>query len=147
VVATNGRFTLLTVRLYSRMPAMSPPRILVVEDESFVRALIVERLAEAGFEVDQADTSDAAVRLLDADGYKLLVTDMHLPGALNGAELAERSHKKKSDLPVVFVHGRHEVVRRLEKAGIRSEVLPAPFALDELVGIVQRLTGVVHPAP
>jgi DNA-binding response OmpR family regulator len=119
---------------------MSPPRILVVEDESFVRALIVDKLMAAGFEVGQAGTSDAAVRLLDADGYKLMVTDMQLPGALNGVELVERSQKDESDFPVVFVHGRPEVVRRLEQAGIRSAALPQLFALDELFDIVRRLT-------
>jgi len=118
-----------------------PPRILVVEDESFVRALIVDTLAEAGFDVDEASDSNQAVKLLDADGYLLLVTDMQIPGKFTGAELAEHGHGRNCSIPVLFVHGRAEAMHGPNKCGIKSAVLPQPFALDDLVEIVHRLTG------
>ena len=61
---------------------MAKTRILVVEDESLVRELLVEVLTDAGFQVDEADNADEADRLLDRDGYKLLLTDIHMPGRI-----------------------------------------------------------------
>jgi DNA-binding response OmpR family regulator len=121
------------------------PRILVVEDESFVRALIVDALSEAGFDVDEACDSNEAVKLLDADGYRLLVTDMQIPGPFTGAQLAERSNRHHAPTPVLFVHGRAEAMRGLTRSGIKGAVLPQPFALDDLVAIVRRLTADVCP--
>jgi DNA-binding response OmpR family regulator len=114
-------------------------RILVVEDEPAIRALMVEILSDAGFEVDEAGNSDVAVRLLDADGYKLLVTDVNMPGELDGAQLAERAHNKDPELPVVFITARPEVLVRLRNAGIPSEILPKPFTLERLVSVVREL--------
>jgi len=80
------------------------------------------------------------VKLLDADGYRLLVTDMQIPGRFTGAELAEHSNRQNSAIPVLFVHGRVEATHRLTSSGIKGAVLPQPFALDDLVEIVRRLT-------
>ncbi len=118
---------------------MSSKRILVVEDEPFVRALMVEALAEAGYDVDDTGNSDAAARLLDADGYQVLVTDLHLPGRLNGVELAERTHARDACIPVVFVTARPDLLARLRHAGVPGTMLSKPFAMDELVTAVQRL--------
>jgi DNA-binding response OmpR family regulator len=117
---------------------MTPPplRILVVEDESFVRALIVDALTEGGFDVDEASDSNQAAKLLKADGYRLLVTDMQIPGRFTGAELAE-----KTTIPVLFVHGRADAIRCLRGSGIKSAVLPQPFALGDLVKIVRSMTN------
>jgi len=57
---------------------MQKPRVLVVEDEALIRALIVETLIDAGFDVEEAGNSDSAARMLEADGYRLLVTDVHM---------------------------------------------------------------------
>ena len=90
-----------------------PVRILVVEDEDLIRELLVEFLADAGFEVDQASNGDDAARLIEADGCQLLVTDVHMPGKLNGLELAERAGEKKArnaDCSGIRVSGRHRAL-------------------------------------
>jgi len=69
---------------------MSPQRILVVEDESLIRELLVEVLTDAGFEVDEAQDTEAAGDLIDADGYKLLLTDVHMPGPRDGSTSLNR---------------------------------------------------------
>ena len=126
---------------YNMSDSKPLPRILVVEDESFVRALIVDALTEAGFEVHEACNSNEAVKLLDEDDYLLLVSDMQIPGRFTGAELAERGNSRNGPIPVLFVHGRAEAMRGLTKAGIKGAVLPQPFALDDLVEIARSLTG------
>jgi DNA-binding response OmpR family regulator len=111
----------------------------VVEDESLIRALMVEVLVDAGYSVDQADSSDEAVRLLDADGYQLLVTDIHMPGRLDGIELGQRTHAREPALPILFVTGRPDVLARIRDAGIPGASLPKPFRMERLVSVVRGL--------
>ena len=50
---------------------MAPARILVVEDESFTRAMMVEALSEAGFQMEATGTGQRAPHLIEHDGYRL----------------------------------------------------------------------------
>ena len=93
-------------------------RVLVVEDELLNREIMAEALVEAGFTVDAADSADEAVRMLDEDGYQLLVTDIHMPGRLDGIGLAQHVHGQDPTMPIVFVTGRPDVLARLRDAGI-----------------------------
>jgi DNA-binding response OmpR family regulator len=114
-------------------------RVLVVEDEHVNRAIMAEALADAGFKVDEAASADEAVRLLDIDGYGLVVTDIHMPGRLDGIDLAQHLHSQHPALPIVFVTGRPDVLARLRGTNIRGTSLAKPFALAELVRVVRRL--------
>ena len=122
---------------------MQKPRVLVVEDEALIRALIVETLIDAGFDVEEAGNSDSAARMLEADGYRLLVTDVHMPGALDGIGLARLAHVTYPQMPVIVVTGRPDVLGRLNGSGIRGTSLAKPFKLAELVRVVSRF---VRPA-
>ena len=116
-------------------------RVLIVEDEMLNREIMAEALIEAGFAVDEAGSADEAVRMLDADGYRLLVTDIHMPGSLDGIDLAQRAHDQNPRMPIVFVTGRPDVLARLRDAGIPGTSLAKPFALEELVRVVSQLIG------
>jgi DNA-binding response OmpR family regulator len=116
-------------------------RVLIVEDEMLNREIMAEALIEAGFIVDEADSADEAVRMLDQDGYRLLVTDIHMPGRLSGIDLAQRAHDRNPHMPIVFVTGRPDVLARLRDAGIPGTSLAKPFALKELVRVVSQLIG------
>jgi two-component system OmpR family response regulator len=114
-------------------------RILVVEDEALIRELMVEVLTDAGFNVDEADNADEADKLLDIDGYKLLITDLHMPGQFDGMELARRSLKREPGLPILFVTARPDVLERLLSRGSVVSELAKPFDLARLVATVRRL--------
>jgi two-component system cell cycle response regulator CpdR len=118
---------------------MQPVRVLIVEDEYLNRELMAEALVEAGFAVDEADSADAAVPMLDVDGYELVVTDIHMPGRMDGIGLAKHMHAQHPKTPVVFVTGRPDVLARLRDAGIPGTSLAKPFKLDELVRVVRAL--------
>ena len=118
---------------------MAKARVLVVEDEAITRSVMVEVLIDAGFQVDEADNSDDALKLLDADGYTLLVTDVHMPGDLDGIDLAGHAQHHKPQLPVVFVSGRPDVYARLRATGIKGLALAKPFPLEDLVAAVTKL--------
>jgi CheY-like chemotaxis protein len=80
--------------------------ILAVEDNPDIRATVVHQLRDLGYRVHEADSADAALRILDAaEPIDLLFTDMIMPGGLNGKELAAKARAKRADLRVLFTSG------------------------------------------
>ena len=71
---------------------ITPPVILVVEDEPLVRMTAVDELDDAGFPVLEAGNPDEALAVLEArsDEVQVLFTDVDMPGSMNGMALAER---------------------------------------------------------
>jgi len=68
---------------------MAAAKILLVEDEFLIRLTLSEALSDEGFDVLQASSGDEAMTLVaDPAGLSLLLTDVELPGALNGNALA-----------------------------------------------------------
>ena len=65
------------------------PKILVVEDEVIARLAIVAMIQDAGYAVIEADNGAAAMQLLESqDGIRLMLTDIHMPAAIDGIMLA-----------------------------------------------------------
>jgi two-component system cell cycle response regulator CpdR len=124
---------------------MVATRILVVEDENVIREMMAEALSGAGFGVDQATDAEMAEALLEADGYGLLVTDIHMPGRYDGLDLAERTHAAKPDMPILVVTGRPDALGRLEGSNLQMSALIKPFRLAELVKAVRTLVGPETP--
>ena len=73
-----------------------PPVVLLVEDEPLVRMTAADELEEAGFQVLEAANADVALKVLDArsDEVQVLFTDVHMPGSMDGMELAEQVHAR-----------------------------------------------------
>jgi len=108
--------------------------ILVVEDEPSIRELVCERLVDSGFHILHAADGGAGLRILQSEAdIDLLITDVGLPGPLNGRQMADAARTVRPDLKVLFVTGyaEHSVVGdgRLE-AGMH--LLTKPFSLDVL---------------
>ena len=72
------------------MPLITLPiRILVVEDETFIRMDAAEMLGAAGFDILEAASADEAIQMLERDfDIRLLFTDIDMPGSMNGLKLA-----------------------------------------------------------
>jgi PAS domain S-box-containing protein len=129
-----------------RREAAVPARrgaVLVVDDEADIRMLVSETLQERGHRIYQAGDAAAALALLrSAPDVDLLVTDIGLPGALNGSQLAEQARALRPRLRVLFMTG------YMDKPDIgtsRIHVLPKPFQLDALSRTVRDLLA--EPAP
>lgn len=84
-----------------------PPRlrILVVEDEGLVRLLATDMLEEMGHEVFEAANAEDALRLLGAERYDVLFTDLGLPG-MGGGELAGHALRLRPEIAIIFASGR-----------------------------------------
>lgn len=115
--------------------------ILLVEDQWLIRSMVAEELAEGGFEVCEAENGDQALILIAQDPavFTLLVTDIHMPGSLNGIEVASLLRARRPDLPVIYTTGRPDVLRALQPLGDRQIVLQKPFELYALLHAVRRL--------
>ena len=80
--------------------------IMLVEDEEIVREVTAEQLREQGYRVLEADSGAAALRLLHAGArFDLLISDVALPGALNGRQIAESVRQRYAWMPVILVTG------------------------------------------
>jgi CheY-like chemotaxis protein len=115
--------------------------ILVVEDDADVRSSVVEILGELGYRVIEARDGLSALRQLDAYlETRLLLTDVGLPGGMNGRQLADEALRRRPGLKVLFASGyaRNAIVHhgRLDPG---VELIMKPFTYAELAAKVRRV--------
>jgi CheY-like chemotaxis protein len=80
--------------------------ILLVEDEEDVRELTAEQLRTLGYRVLEAQTGAAAIRVVQTGAQiDLLVSDVGLPGGMNGKQVAETVRRHRPGLPVILITG------------------------------------------
>jgi len=117
-------------------------RLLVVDDDDFVRTILVDGLRFQGFEVAEASSGFGALRELDAHVPDALVVDYAMPG-MNGDEVARRARERHHDLPVIFCSG---FADSLALQGIEgARVLRKPVAVDAVAQVVSELIGQPQP--
>ena len=113
-------------------------RILVAEDEPAVLDVLVTHLSRAGYSVVPATSGDAALSIWESsEGFDLLITDVVMPGALQGAHLARELRARRSDLPVVFLTG-YANKAMAQGNGLQSKdiCLMKPVRRDDLLAAV-----------
>ena len=117
-----------------------PSRILVVEDEFLIRLTLVEALSDEGFDVAEAETGDMALPMLEADSsIDVLLTDIQLPGELDGKRLAQRARETRPDLPVLFMTGRPDPVAEAAASPL-DRYIAKPYTLSDICSAVRSLT-------
>lgn len=88
----------------------SPIRVLVVEDEPFVRLDTVEMLRAAGFDVMDAANADEAIDVLERNpDIELIFTDIDMPGSMNGLTLAAAVRKRWPPVRIIATSGHFKV--------------------------------------
>jgi CheY-like chemotaxis protein len=121
--------------------------ILLVEDDSHVRALTRTVLEREGYQVCEATHGPEALRVWSARGGQvdLLLTDMVMPGGMNGTALAAELRKQRPALPVVFITGYSPEVagRELDEAE-RSHLLQKPASPRAILEAVRN--ALANPA-
>ncbi len=115
--------------------------VLVIDDEPTVRMLIVEVLEENGYASIEAVDGPSGLRVLHSDArIDLLITDVGLPGGMNGRQIADAARITRPDLKVLFITGYAEnaaVGNGHLDAGM--EVITKPFAMAALAGKIRDL--------
>ena len=79
--------------------------VLVVEDNEALRRVVVRQLGELGYRVLAAENAAAGLELLDRQSVDLLLTDIVMPGGINGRELARRARQRWPEIKIVFTSG------------------------------------------
>lgn len=111
--------------------------ILVVEDESAARDLVIRMLSEQGFGVLTADNAQEALRILAQRRVDLLFSDIVLP-AMDGVELAKQARLLWPGLKVLFATGYAQEATERDAAQF-GRVLHKPLRAPELLETVQAL--------
>jgi two-component system nitrogen regulation response regulator GlnG len=113
-------------------------RVLVADDEASIRFVLREALEEAGHEVVDVDTGDAAWRALAAGGFEIAFLDIRMPGA-SGLELLERLRETSNDAAVVVITAQSTLENAVEamKRGA-LDYLVKPFQMAEVLAAVEK---------
>ena len=115
--------------------------VLVIEDEGTIRSLIVEELQDMGYQVISAADGPAGLHILQSDRrIDLLLTDVGLPGGLNGRQVADAARVTRPQLKVLFITGYAEnaaVGNGLLEYGM--QVITKPFDMEALAGKVREM--------
>ncbi len=115
-----------------------PPRILVIDDEPLVGALVVSGLRGRGYDVDSAVAPEEGIARFELAGgaYDLVLLDMVMP-RIGGAQVFERLRSLRSDVPVLLMSG-YSVDHESEALLARGAVgfLQKPFTVRDLVGVI-----------
>ena len=113
--------------------------VLLVEDEFAVRMVVVEVLSDLGYTVLEAENGPSGLRIVETGvRIDLLLTDVGLPGGMNGRQLADAVREQRPGLKVLFLTGYAEsaAVGNGQMEG-GMEVMTKPFALDALAAKVK----------
>ncbi len=126
-----------------------PPRarqgetVLVVDDEPTVRMLVTEVLDELGYmAIEAADAAEGLGLVRSQHRLDLIVTDVGLPGGMNGRQLADAAREVRSGLKVLFITGYAENAI-LDEGHLAPgmQVMTKPFALDALAIRIRSMIG------
>ena len=110
--------------------------LLLIEDEASLREAIAEQLADHGYEVDQADSGEAAIARLADFAYDIIITDLRLPG-IDGSAVVEAAVGRYPDIIAIVVTGYGTLKDAVDaiKRGARDFV-SKPFQIDELLHVL-----------
>ena len=120
--------------------------VLVIDDEPSVRMLVTEMLEELGYAAIEAIDGKSGLKVLQSNArVDLLITDVGLPGGINGRQLADAARITRQDLKVLFITG------YAESAAVRNghlesgmQTLIKPFTMEALTA---RIRSVMSDEP
>jgi DNA-binding response OmpR family regulator len=112
-------------------------RVLVVEDEFLICAMIADALTEQGFEVHSVANSKEALRHLARGApCDVIFTDINLPGGVDGTDLAELARELRPGLPVVYTSGATNRIDKI-KAVPNASFVAKPYDPDSVCKILR----------
>ncbi|MCL2917249.1 two-component system response regulator OmpR [Shewanella litorisediminis] len=126
-------------------------KILVVDDDMRLRALLERYLVEQGFQVRAAANAEQMDRLLERENFHLLVLDLMLPGE-DGLSICRRLRQTGSPLPIIMLTAKGDEVDRIIGLELGADdYLPKPFNPRELLArikaVMRRQTQEIPGAP
>lgn len=115
-------------------------RVLVIDDDPDIRALLVSVLADDGYDAAAAANGREALDILDRWSADLVVLDLMMP-VMDGWTFARRMREgQRSDVPIVILSAATDLKRHAASIGAAG-VIPKPFDLDTLLPAIERAVG------
>ena len=108
--------------------------VLIVDDEPFIRMYVRGVLEDAGHLAKEASNAQDALTLINEDGITLLVTDIDMPGAMDGLALAREVRATRPNIAVIVTSGRH--LPRPDEMPSDTHFLSKPFSEERLMALV-----------
>src|SRR6516165_11428572 len=117
--------------------AESQKHLLLVEDEAPLRRAVADQLTERGYQVEQAESGEAAVARLADFAFDIIITDLRLPG-MDGSSVVEAAVERYPDIIAIVITGYGTVKDAVDaiKRGARDFV-SKPFQIDELLHVLE----------
>jgi CheY-like chemotaxis protein len=110
--------------------------VLIVEDEVLVRAMVAEEFRSAGYVVIEAVNADEAVEVLRHDcNVQLVISDLRMPGSLDGTDLARLLRAEYSGIKIILSSGNSSAVDWVDHDGFFRK----PYNFKALIGHVRTL--------
>ncbi len=110
------------------------PTVLIVDDEPFVRLYACGVMEEAGYPTKEAGDADEAMQLIAADGITIVITDVEMPGSMDGLALARRVRATWPRIAVIVASGRR--LPRTDELPEEISFLSKPFSQEQLLSLV-----------
>lgn len=117
--------------------------VLLVEDDFLIRDMLAEALRDFGYDVIEVARGDIALDIVEIPPkeFTVLVTDYHMPGNVNGIQVAAYIRKKAPSIPVIIISARPDIVEPELHSIPTYHLLQKPFLATTLVNLVQLVAG------
>ncbi len=119
---------------------MTPPKILIVDDDEVIRNLLLDTLSPDGYSVESASNAEEALEKIKKEMFTLIITDLRMPGGLEGLELLKtiRSMNIDSEVMIITGYGTPDSVVEAMKNGA-IDYIEKPFKLPEFRNLVAQV--------
>ena len=115
-------------------------RVLVIDDEDYVRELLADILTREGCEVELAGEGREALRLFEAQEFDAVFTDVGLPG-MSGWELARAVRERDRHVALAVITGWGDTVTAEEQSAAQADwIVPKPFTVDRITDLVGEIS-------
>src|SRR5947208_2725628 len=116
-------------------------RVLVVEDDAWIRWFMCDVLTEEGYQVSEAADGRTAIRLIEESPPHIVLLDVAMPG-VTGVEVLRqlRSRRRTRALPVVIVSAYPRVLTPADEASVAC-ILNKPLHIEKLLAAVRQVLG------
>ena len=125
-------------------------KILLVEDEDFIRELYVRQLTKTGFQVKSAVDGQSGLNMLKSESFDLLLLDIMLPG-INGLQLLRefKTHNPNSPMITILLTnlGQEAVIKEGFELGAQAYLIKASYTPDQVVNEVKNALFGNQPIP
>jgi two-component system OmpR family response regulator len=124
---------------------MQALKILIVDDDPVTRSLLSKRLAKGEYEVETAEDGVAAVRMIAKNYYDVVLTDLMMPGGVDGIGVLEtaKENNLKTEVILITAHGSIDnAIVAMKKGAV--DYLQKPINFDELFLRLEKIQNLKH---